>query len=188
MLQSFKTHFTIHPNQRPYNIVSIHSPWRKMPPILDKIKEEDIDIRRAFITKNTTVLYVKDTEGRPLSFQKQNRLSNLLSDYIVDKPLAFNIQLAKDTEIMVYNIANYPYTVLEFNCTDRPGLLCDLLDLLAIIPIEIHIGYINTVKNYAHNILHIHHHNRPLTEVEIQYIQNIFEYEVKAIVNNEISV
>lgn len=188
MLQSFKTRFHVHPNQRPYHIISVHSPWRRMPPILQKIREEDIDIRRAFITKNTTVLYLKDSNGCFLPFQKQFRLTNLLSDYILETPLNSNIQLSRDTEVLIYNIPGYPYTTLEFTCSDRIGLLSDLMELLSILPIDIQMGSINTVMDYAHNVLYLHKNHKPLSEIEIQYIQNIFEYEVKAIGNNESSL
>jgi len=188
MLRSFKTRFHIQPNQRPYHIVSIHSPWRKMPPILQKIREEEIDIRRAYITKNTTVLYLKDITGFYLPFQKQFRLTNLLSDYIMETPFNSNIRLSSDTEVLIYNIHAYPYTILEFTCTDRTGLLSDLIELLSILPIDIQMGHIHTVDKYAHNILYLHKNHKPLSEIEIQYIQNIFEYEVKAIGNNESSL
>lgn len=188
MLKAFKTRFHIQPNQRPYHIVSIHSHWRKMPPILQKVREEEIDIRRAYITKNTTVLYLKDVNGYYLPFQKQLRLTNLLSDYIMETPFNSNIRLSPDTEVLIYNIHAYPYTILEFTCSDRPGLLSDLLELLSILPIDIQMGHIHTVTNYAHNILYLHKNHKPLSEIEIQYIQNIFEYEVKTIGNIESSL
>jgi hypothetical protein len=188
MLQSFKTRFHIHPNHRPYHIISVHSPWRKMPSILQKLREDNVDVRRAYITKNTTVLYLKNIDGRFLPINSKQRLTNLLSDYILEVPLNSKIQLPRDTEVLIYNIPNYPYTTLEFTCPDRPGLLSDLLELITLFHIDIQTGFVNTAMNYANNVFYLHRDHKPLSEIEIQYIQNIFEYEVKAIGTNETSL
>jgi len=166
--------------------VTIRAPWRYMPYVLDNLRSETYDIQKAIISSQSSTLYVRDMEDTILSPERVKYIKDVLSRGItIDereraKYVHQNqIVLPMDTMVHVYNIPNVHCTILEFICEDRPGLLCDMLDLLSSLPVEIHSSYITCVANMAHNIFHIQRENRALNDDEITYVTNVFEYEVK---------
>lgn len=166
--------------------VTIRAPWRYMPYVLDNLRSETYDIQKAIVSSQSSTLYVRDMEDPLVSPERVKYIKDVLGRGITidERERAKYVHqnqiiLPTDTMVHVYNIPNVHCTVLEFICEDRPGLLCDMLDLLSSLPVEIHSSYITCVSNMAHNIFHIQRDNRALNDDEIAYVTNVFEYEVK---------
>ena len=51
----------------PYYVISLNVPWHKLSYLTEKIRDHEIDIRKAYIEKNKTILYKKDKKEKPLS-------------------------------------------------------------------------------------------------------------------------
>lgn len=166
----------------PYHILSVQIPWRKLSNITQKFRENDIDIRKAYIQPEQSVLYLKESKDRILSRKRRIYIAELIQDVynqtddILDTA---NILLPATTEIHLYNVPKTNYTTLEFSCQDRLGLLTDMINLTASFPYEMKQAYISSIGSYAHNIFLLHHKHKPLDYKEVQYISNVFEYEVK---------
>lgn len=173
-------------NRVPYNIISVNINWRKLPVLLDKLQDNNYNISKAYINNNNVSLFVKYL----LSFEEIDNINELVTEIKENNDLYTNnrIILPKNTEILLYNC---PYTfkdktILEFSCDDRMGLLRDMIELLTCFPYEISEAYINTVYDkYANNIFLLQKNNRSLTSNEIEYISNVFEYEVKRKIDKE---
>jgi UTP:GlnB (protein PII) uridylyltransferase len=166
----------------PYHILSVQTPWRKLSKITHKFRENDIDIRKAYIQPESSVLYLKESKDRILSRHHRNYITSLIEDvYQQDDDVVDtnNILLPETTEIHLYNVPKTNYTTLEFSCQDRLGLLTDMINLIASFPYEMKRAYISSVGSYAHNIFLLNHRDKPLDYKEVQYISNVFEYEVK---------
>lgn len=176
----------------PYHVVTVTSSWRKLPYVLDAVRDLNMDVRKAYLTPSDSTFYLKEKDGEPLSLQRQQELSHTFDNgVVVDVRERYKIlfqtplKLPKDTRVLLYNIPAQLYTILEFTCADRVGLLCDILDALSSFPIEIEIGHISTVSGFAHNVLQLTRDGRALNDAEIEYIQNVFEYEIKQRVEND---
>lgn len=166
----------------PYHVLSVQTPWRKLSKITHKFRENDIDIRKAYIQPEQSVLYLKESKDRILSINHRQYINSLLEDvYQQEEELidSTNILLPATTEIHLYNVPKTNYTTLEFSCKDRLGLLTDMINLISSFPYEMKQAYISSVGSYAHNIFLLHHKQKPLNYKEVQYISNVFEYEVK---------
>jgi len=170
--------------RNPYCIISFRINWRKMPYILDKFHDMDIDIRKAHLRTNSATLYIKKINGSGIYSHEIDQFMNkfILNDYyndIYDRHKTNQIVLPISTNVQIYNIPNLSKTTLEFCCNDRIGLLSDMIDLLIQFPYEIQNGYISTVGPYAHNMFFLQKNKKPLDQEDIQYISNVFEHEVK---------
>lgn len=170
----------------PYHVVTVTTPWRRLPYILDVVRDLNIDVRKAYLTPIDSTFYLKEGGGQHLSLQRKQELTHMLDNGVVvdvRERCKFMFQaplkLPKDTHVLLYNIPAQLYTVLEFTCADRVGLLCDILDALSSFPIEIELGHISTVSGFAHNVLQLTKDGRALNDAEIEYIMNVFEYEIK---------
>lgn len=170
------TSYSIKNTKEPYHILTINTNWRKLPYILDKLRDENFDIRRAHIRKDESTFYMKNTES-PGEYMNDIIFDGYHDHYNRDK--IGSIVLPTDTEVLLYNIPKLQKTTLEFSCKDRLGLLSDVLDLLLTFPYELHEGIISTVGPYAHNLFYLRKQNRSLQDPDMEYISNVFEYEVK---------
>ena len=161
----------------PHHVITLKSPWRKLPYILDKAREFEISVQKAYVRMSETTLFMN---GNIQSYEKQLTQGISINERERAKDFYNNrLKLPKETNILLYNIPSLKYTTLEFICTDRIGLLCDLLDVLSSFPIEVRSAHVSTFFDCAHNIFYLTIDGKPLTENDITYIKNVFEYEVK---------
>jgi UTP:GlnB (protein PII) uridylyltransferase len=180
----------------PYHTLTFESPWRKLPNALDRIRSLQLDVRKALITPKQTTLFIKESQNRSLTKEKRQLLETLLNypeslmayDSIDSNELLIytnvdysRFELPNETQIMLYNLPEQPFTVCEFTCKDRIGLLSDILTFLSVLPVDIQLGHISTVNDQAHNAFHLVHieTNKPLTNEDVMYVSNVFEYEGK---------
>jgi len=153
----------------PYHVVTVTAPWRRIPYILEEVRDLDIDVRKAWITKDRTTLYLKDAKPSakkalssptsaflPLSNPKHESLARAFDEgFMINEweraksVFGHPLTLPHDTSIMIYNIPTMPITVLEFTCQDRVGLLCDMLDCLSWLPVDVQTAHISTVSEYV---------------------------------------
>jgi len=167
-------------NRVSYNSISLNINWRKLPILLDKLYDKDFNISKAYINNNDTTLFIKNF----LCFEQMEYIDEIVEDAKNDDTICGknNIILPSNTEILLYNSPKTlkNRTILEFSCDDRNGLLSDMIELLTCFPFEINEAYINTINDkYVNNIFLLQKNNKSLTNNEIEYISNIFEYEVK---------
>jgi hypothetical protein len=167
-------------NRVSYNSISLNINWRKLPILLDKLYDKDFNISKAYINNNDTTLFIKNF----LCFEQMEYIDEIVEDAKNDDTIygKNNIILPSNTEILLYNSPKTlkNRTILEFSCDDRTGLLSDMIELLSCFPFEINEAYINTINDkYVNNIFLLQKNNNCLTSNEIEYISNIFEYEVK---------
>lgn len=180
----------------PYHVVTFSTPWRQLPNTLDKIRSLQLDVRKALITPQHSTIFLKEPLNRPLSKEKRQILEHLLNynenlmayDSIDNEELLINtnidykgFELPNETQILLYNLPEQPYTVCEFTCKDRVGLLSDILTFLSVLPVEIQLGHISTINDQAHNAFHLVHieTKKQLTNEDVMYVSNVFEYEGK---------
>lgn len=178
--------FRIEKTHIPYHVVTVSAPWRRMPFLLDTFRMMDLDVRKAYIAEHVSTLYLKQSEGFPVSNEKKEELITAMDLGVVvnererhKELFSTPLKLSAETSVLLYNIPAQEFTTLEFTCMDRMGLLCDILDFLSSFPIDIHSAHISSVGEYAHNILLLKRGGTALTDTDIEYIQNVFEYEVK---------
>jgi UTP:GlnB (protein PII) uridylyltransferase len=151
------------------------------------MRDYEIDIRKAYIEKNKSTLYLKGTKGTRLSNLKQAFVKEILetgyTDYDYDYEYNIDnyrqIKIPCETEIQMYSVPNINYTTLEFSCKDRIGLLSDMMRLIESFPYQLDKGYISTIGPYAHNLFFLQNNNKALNKNDMTYISNIFEYEIK---------
>lgn len=166
----------------PYHVISLDAPWRKISYITGRFRDMQIDIRKAYIKKDTSILYLKGNKGQPLHNIQKEYIKEVLDEGYFDSYsniINQEIVLPKDTEIHLYNIPGLYYTTLEFSCEDRIGLLSDVMDMISTFPYDLNQAYISTIGPYAHNVFFLENNNKPLREQELLYISNVFEYEIK---------
>ena len=174
-----RSNFAMHP-------VTVRAPWRYIPYVLDNLRTETYNIQKAIITSKYSTLYLKEADDSTLTVNRIQNVEDMLNrGIIIDERerakyvYQNQIVLPRDTAVSIYNVPNSKYTVLEFICEDRLGLLCDMLDLLTSLPIDIHSSYVSSESLMAHNIFHIQKCGTALSPEQVAYITNIFEYEVK---------
>ena len=172
--------YKIQKTKTPEYVMSVHIPWRKLSYVLDHLSEQNIDIRKAHIRKNTSTLFItrNDEIIHITDMYKYMKSITLYETPSTEK--RNKIVLPKKANIYLYTMPETSYTVLEFNCSDRIGLLADMMDLLVQFPYEITNGYINTIGNYAHNMFFLQKDGKPLEKKDIEYISNTFEYDIKS--------
>lgn len=166
----------------PFNqhMVTVKTPWRRLPHLLEVMREVPIDIRRAFIQPTQSTLFIN--HGSP--FMSSDDLY-LQMERIEKEPIATTIlqpgkvELPIDTQILFYNIPHMPYTTMEFYCKDRIGLLSDLLQYMTQLDVDISTAHITTMADQAHNIFHLQKHGKALEPFEVLYVRNVFEHDVK---------
>lgn len=180
----------------PYHVLTFETPWRRLPSTLDRMRSMQLDVRKALITPNHTTVFIKDSQNRSLTKEKRLLLENLLNypetlmayDSVEhDELLVYTnvdykgFELPNETQIMLYNLPDQQFTVCEFTCKDRIGLLSDILTFLSVLPVDIQLGHVSTVNDQAHNAFHLVHidSNKPLTNEDVMYVSNVFEYEGK---------
>lgn len=166
----------------PYYVMSVHIPWRKMPYVLDRLADQTIDIRKAHIRPTYSTLYMKREEHALSIKEIHDSMNETIFDGYHDsytRQKHTKIVLPKNTKIQLYTIPDIPNTTLEFTCSDRIGLLADMMDLMVQFPYEMEHGYISTVGPYAHNMFFLQKNGKSLDKNDREYISNVFEYEVK---------
>lgn len=163
-------------NHFAYHNMTVHVPWRKVAIITEQLRNENIAIHKAFIYPEKSVLYVKQANNDHITVEQKKQIETLAGNIYYEPKCISNITLPNSTDIWIYN---NQHTILEFSCTDRMGLLTDIMNLLVAFPYDIHTGFINTFGPFAHNIFQLHYCNKPLSDKDIEYIFNVFEYEVK---------
>lgn len=182
--------FQVHQNVvSPYHKITIEAPWRRVRYVLDELRDVPVDVRKAHITAHHSTLYVKGAQGERLSEEAKlevyARLQEGIDLHTVEEQesqrsyAAQKLAMSDDVNVSIYNVSNTNYTLLEFSCGDRVGLLTDILNLLASLPVDIETGHISSVGNVAHNIFYLRRHDRALNDGEIQYVSNIFEHQCK---------
>jgi UTP:GlnB (protein PII) uridylyltransferase len=188
MLSRQKYAFQIHhEKQTAYHKILIDLPWRQVRYVLDQLRDIPVDIRKAHITSKHTTLYMKAPANQPLaSSAKLQVYSSLLEGIDMESAIASDedksysmrkITLPEDTTIMMYNVTGAPYTLLEFSCGDRIGLLNDLLDILASMPVDIETGIISSVGTQVHNVFYLCRQDKPLSEKDMAYVANVLEHD-----------
>lgn len=157
--------------------MSVYAKWKTLPVFLHELKRMDITIHKAKMHNDWTTMYLK-TSGDVLL--KTNALERVLTgnQEVDEVPLYLN-KLCPNTQIFVYNITTFPYTVMDFNCQDRTGLMCEILEFLAPFDIEVRGAYVNTIGSIATNMFYITRHGEKLKDEYIEYISNLMEYELK---------
>lgn len=166
----------------PYHVISLDAPWRKISYITGRFRDMQIDIRKAYIKKDTTILYLKGEKGRPLYDTQKEYVKEVLNEGYFDSysnSINQPIILPANTEIQLYNIPGLSYTTLEFSCEDRIGLLSGVMDMMGSFPYDLNCAYISTIGPYAHNVFFLENNQKQLREPELLYISNVFEYEIK---------
>jgi len=106
----------------------------------------------------------------------QNVLNGLVE---IDEVPLHSQGLPSSTCVHIYNSVMFPYTMLDFGCTDRTGLFCEILEFLTPYDIDVQGAYINTIGNVANNMFYITKNNQKLDDAHIEFLQNSFEYELK---------
>lgn len=155
--------------------VSVHSNWRRLPPVLHTIKSMDCSIHKAKYWNEWTSMYIKSPH--PISNQD---LGNLIQTSLTSPDgEMFSCGLPFNTSIHIYNISTCPYTVLDFGCIDRTGLFCEIIEALSKYDIEVQGAYINTIGTVVSNIFYITHNDELLSDAYIEYLRNNLEAEVK---------
>lgn len=165
-----------------YNSIIINSHWKNLSVYTDSLRMNDVNITKAYIKKNKTILIVNDLNGKYIPEEKQLQINNSLYENLVNNEsisLEPRFNLAPDTDIQTYDIPFEKTTVLEFYCKDQIGLLTDICDVLSWFPYEIVHAYISTKQNYAHNIIAMQNKDKCLNEYDVQYLRNVFNYEIK---------
>ena len=165
----------------PYHVISLDVPWRKVGFVTDRFRNMQVDIRKAYIQKDNSILYLKGAKGRPLMEEQKKYINDVMEEGYFDSYSSSHnsIKLPANTEIHLFNIPGLAYTTLEFSCEDRIGLLSDVMEMMASFPYDLDRGYISTTGPYAHNVFFIQNNQKPLRENEMTYISNVFEYEIK---------
>jgi UTP:GlnB (protein PII) uridylyltransferase len=165
-----------------YNSIIINSHWKNLSVYTDSLRMNDVNITKAYIKKNKTILIVNDLNGKYIPEEKQLQINNSLYENLINnEPISLEprFSLAPDTDIQTYDIPFENTTVLEFYCKDQIGLLTDICEVLSWFPYEIVHAYISTKQNYAHNIIAMQNKEKCLNEYDVQYLRNVFDYEIK---------
>lgn len=156
--------------------LSVYSKWRTVPLFLHELKRMDITIHKAKMHNEWTTMYLK-TDNAEI---RRRDLELILSGNVEinDMPL-YQQGLNASTNIHIYNISTFPYTVIDFGCHDRTGLLCEILEFLAPFDIDVRGAYINTIGTIATNMFYVTRHGERLDNAYIEYLSNMMEYELK---------
>ena len=164
-------------NQR---ILTVQTSWRRLPPVLEILREVPVDIRRALIQPEQSTLFVNTNCPIATSEDLRTLIHRAENDpFVPPVSIQGKVELPLDTKILMYNVPHVPYTTMEFYCKDRIGLLSDLLQYIIQLDMDVYAAHITTMYDQAHNIFHLTKHNQPLEPFELLYIRNVFEHDVK---------
>lgn len=156
--------------------ISIHANWRLLPPVLHTLKANNCSIHKAKYWDEWTSMYIKT----PHQFDVTKTHELLSGSFKFDKTMdLYSPGLPFNTCIHMYNISTCPYTILDFGCYDRTGLLCEIIEVLSKYDIEIKGAYINTIGNAVSNIFYITHSNAVLNEEYMEYMRNCLESNIR---------
>lgn len=174
-------HYQLEHITKPHHIITVKTDWRNLPVILDGFRNIHLNIRRAHITESASTFYMKDLSNK---INDENMKAELTKIINMENTMSLGFKYARmrlplDTQILMYNVPTNNYTTMEFGCNDRIGLLCDLLQFLEPLSVDLKESYVTTVGNFAHNIIHLSKGDKPLSDEDMMYIYNVFEYEAK---------
>lgn len=156
--------------------ISVYAKWKSLPVFLHELKRMDITIHKAKMHNDWTTMYLRTNDAE----SKQHALELILTGNAeVDEVPLYAQGLSNTTNIYVYNITTFPYTVVDFGCKDRTGLLCEILEFLAPYDIEVRGAYINTIGDIATNMFYVTRNGEKLDTPYIEYLSNMMEYELK---------
>lgn len=163
--------------------LSVQMPWRQLPSLLHDVKRMNITIHKAKMVNDWTTMYMRvpyeySTEEK-VHMVKENLVQTLEGTADVDLVPLYSLGLPASTTIHVYNNSVVPYTIMDFSCSDRTGLFCEILEFLSSFDIHVEGAYINTIGNIVNNIFYISRNGSKLSEEYIVYLNNLFEYELK---------
>ncbi len=161
--------------------ISFQSSWRHIPLVLHEMKRVNLSISKAKFHDSWTTLYINSIDPDTHATIHRPHLVNVLQGRVqLDQEPLYNQGLHPSTVIRMFNLSNYPYTVLDFQCGDRVGLFCEILEFLTPYDIQIHHAYCNAQKYIASNMFFItNKQGNMLTPEEIEFFSNIFEYDLK---------
>ena len=162
--------------------VSVKSHWRNLPPLLHELKRNECSIHKAKYWNECTSMYIK--APKEYTYKSMVDSAEALNDplgvwYQQTSYLSSSQGLPHNTCIYIYNIQTAPYTVMDFGCCDKTGLLCEILEVLSKYEIDIKGAYINTIGSVVSNIFFITHNEKQLSETYIEYLRNNLEAEVR---------
>lgn len=151
--------------------ISVKGNWKALPPFLHELKANDCSIHKAKYWEDWTSMYIKTP--KTITFESIEQMTTVTDDALsIPQKLPFN------TTIYIYNISTVPYTVLDFGCYDRVGLLCEILEVLSKYDIDVKGAYVNTIGNVVSNIFYITHKNNKLDADYIEYLKNSLELQI----------
>lgn len=151
--------------------LSIKGNWKKLPPFLHELKAHECSIHKAKYWDNWTSMYMKTP--RTITFDCIEKMTHTTDDTAaIPQKLPFN------TTIYIYNISTAPYTILDFGCHDRLGLMCEILEVLSRYDIDVKGAYVNTIGNIVSNIFYITHNDTKLDDMYIEYLKNSLELQI----------
>jgi len=158
--------------------LSLQSNWRALPSFLHEVKRLDMSVHKAKYWSDWTTMYLK--HSRLSSAEAISAIEGVLEKPISDDitPL-YTSGLPLNTSICMYNISTTPFTILDFGCIDRPGLMCEVLELLSRYDIDVKYAYINTIGTVVSNIFYISYRGKKLTDDYISYIRNNMEFDIR---------
>lgn len=161
--------------------ISFQAPWRQVPLVLHEMKRVDLSICKAKVIGSWTTLYIKSADPMVHAAVHHDHIVNVLQGRVLlDHDPLYHSGLDPNTQIHLYNLANYPYTALYFSCPDRVGLFCEILEFLAPYDIQIHRAYCNAQQFITSNIFFItNRQGQLLSPEEMDFFRNLFEYDLK---------
>ena len=160
------------PNIIPHHVINTRLSWRKLPELLNIVREYNLDIRRAFIENEECVLFVRNEPPKQVAHGY-----GVAAEHV---KLISPTSYCKNDQVLIYNVKD-KCTVLEFTCMDKRGLLLEMIDMLASLSIQVELktANISCINNVAHNIFHLMKEGKALSEDDMTYIRNVLEYDFK---------
>lgn len=158
-------------------------PWRQLPVLLHDVKRMNITIHKAKMVTDWTTMYMRvpfeqSTEEK-VQIVRESLSELLLGTSELDTTPLYSLGLPASTIIHVYNNTIVPYTIMDFSCSDRTGLFCEILEFLSGFDIHVEGAYINTIGNVVNNIFYITRNGTKLSDEYIEFLNNLFEFELK---------
>lgn len=191
MRHVYPYHFVKTAGNVPYQVVVVQAPWRRLPPLLHAFREVPLDIRKAHMDRSTATIYLKPLDRLYMNDDEKEdtaQVRRILDAGVeLERPGsgASAVRLPRETEVSIFNVSTVPYTILEFRCPDRVGLMHDLFELMAAMPYEIEAAYVSTdlANRAAHNLLYLTrgrgHEREKLGHTDMEYVRHVFEYDAK---------
>ena len=159
----------------------------------------NIQNARLFSTASNKTLFtfmVLETNGTLIKKNslRMAEITNLLKDYSlpVEKPAKAKRHTSRQlrhfihaTETSLTNPENFPYSILEVLCPDRPGLLAKVADIFVDKNIILHDAKITTLGENVEDIFFItNKNNKPITSKKVsEELQNLIKQKLDATLN-----